>query len=561
MNCKRSFLGFIVLSSFSSFCFADFKPVYAKHGMVVSAEDHATRVGVDILERGGNAFDAATAVGFALAVTYPSAGNIGGGGFMIALRGKEEPIFLDFREKAPQAAARDMFLDADGNVIDGLSLRSMLAVGVPGTVDGLLRIQEDYGKLSRREVMEPAIRLAEEGFPVSFSLAGSLQGKKTQELLTRFDSTRTIFYPDDQPLAAGSILLQADLAKTLRLIREKGAQGFYEGETADRFVQFMKKQGGIITQDDLKNYKSIYRTPFIFCYKNYELITPAAPSSGGVTLAQILKLIEPFPLQTMGYHSANAIQKIIEAERLAFADRNYFLGDPDFVHVPDRELISPRYIESRRKRMPKANAGKSDKVNHGSMESPETTHYCVVDQDRNVVAITYTLNGSYGVGAVVEGAGFLLNNEMDDFSAKPGAPNMFGLTGAEANAVAPGKRMLSSMTPTIVLKDGLFAFTIGSPGGATIITTNVQVFLNIAEFGMNIREAIDARRFHHQWLPDMVDYEPFAFSPDTFEKLIRKGYPLKRTNSIGLAEGIQAMKGGLLAGYSDGRGTGSARGY
>ena len=533
--------------------FAGSTAVYAEHGMVVSAEPHATQAGVEILEQGGNAF------GFALAVSYPRAGNLGGGGFMVALTQDRKRVALNFREKAPLAATRDMYLDDEGNLIDGLSTDTLLAVGVPGSVHGLLRAQEDYGKLSRKKILAPAIRLAKKGFVVDRSMAASLRIR--QPTMTRFASTAAAFYPGGNAPVAGDILKQPDLARTLTAIRSKGAPGFYEGRTADLLVEYMEKNGGIITHEDLRNYSSQYRDPVVFNYKGYELVTHPLPSSGGITLGQILKLVEPFPLQKMGYHGSAYIRTIVEAERLAYADRNHHLGDADFVDVPESGLISDTYIAQRRKRMPKRRAGKSTGVRHGSPESTETTHYCVVDRDRNVVAVTTTLNGSYGMQAVVEGAGFLLNNEMDDFSAKPGQPNMFGLVQGEKNAIEPGKRMLSSMTPTIVLKDGAFDFTMGTPGGATIITTNAQILLNIVEFGMNIREAIDAPRFHHQHLPDRVDYETFALSPDTIARLQRMGYTLNDRGSIGLAEGIQVTDDGWLAGYTDRRGSGLAAGY
>ncbi len=558
---KRAFFT-VSLFVIAAQVYAGFEPVYAQNGMVVSTERHATQAGVEILKQGGNAFDAAVAVGFALAVTYPAAGNIGGGGFLVGLTAEGERIALDFREKAPLKATRNMYLDENGEFVSDLSTNTLLAVGVPGTVHGLLSVLEDYGNTDRGRVLAPAIRLAEDGFPVNYSLARSLKNKDTRKRLTRFPSTAAVLYPNGEPLRLGETWKQPELAQTLRMIRDKGKAGFYEGQTADLLVDFMHRHGGIITHEDLHNYSSKYREPFCFTYKQYELITHPVPSSGGVTLAQILKLIEPMHLQKMGYGSAKYVHALVEAERLAFADRNYYLGDPDFVDVPDDTLISDEYIRERRKQIPPNKAGKSARVSEGALEHLETTHYCVVDKHGNVVAVTYTLNGSYGMGAVVEEAGFLLNNEMDDFSAKPGEPNMYGLVGAEANAIEPGKRMLSSMTPTIVTRDGRFDFTIGTPGGPTIITTNLQVFLNISEFGMNIREAIDQRRFHHQWLPDVIRHEPFAFSPDTERKLRIMGYELDESEgTMGHAAGIQLLQNGVLAGYDDGRGSGLAAGY
>jgi len=533
-------------------------PVYARHGIVAGPEPYAVRAGVDVLKQGGNAFDAAVAVGFALAVTYPSAGNLGGGGFMTALTEDGQSIFLDFREEAPGRASRKMYLDKKGKLIEDLSTDTLLASGVPGTVHGLLRIQRDYGLLSREKLLAPAVRLAEEGFTVSHSLHASL--KRSQERLTKFASTASVFYPNGKPPAFGSTLRQPDLARTLRLIREQGKSAFYHGEIADQIVTYMKKHGGIISHWDLENYSSVYRKPVIFSYKDYGIIAPGVPSSGGVVLAQILKLLEPLPLKPIGFHSAEYVHTVAEAERLAFADRNH-LGDPDFAYIPQDLLISDEYLNQRRRLMPSMKAGKSKNTIPGRIESLETTHYCIVDQNLNAVAITYTLNGSYGMGAVVEGAGFLLNNEMDDFTSKPGEPNMFGLLQGEANTIQPGKRMLSCMTPTIVTKDGRFFFTCGSPGGPAIITTNAQVLLNVFEFGMNVRDAIDAPRFHHQWLPDEIKHEPFAFSPDTEAILERMGYTLEPVGGLGFATGIQLTEEGLLTGYSDRRGNGLTSGY
>ncbi|MFB3786626.1 MAG: gamma-glutamyltransferase [bacterium] len=536
-----------------------FEPVYARLGMAAGPEPIAVQAGVEILQQGGNAFDAAAAIGFALAVTYPTAGNLGGGGFMTALTKNGESLFLDFRETAPQAATRDMFVDDEGNLMEGKSTASLLAAGVPGTVHGLFEIFQNYGTKSRTDNLAPAIRLARDGFPVSYSLHRSLVNN--QKYLTRFPSTAAVFYPNGEAPAFGSVFQQPDLAWTLTQLSQSGPDAFYKGEIAEKLVRFMEQNGGIITREDLAAYASKFRPPVIISYKEYSLIAPGLPSSGGIALAQMLKLLEPLPWRRMGYHSAEYIRSIVEAERLAFADRNYFLGDADFVEVPLDRLLSDSYLEQRRRRIPPWRAGQSEGVSHGGLESHETTHFCVVDRDRNVVAITYTLNGGYGMGGVVEGAGFLLNNEMDDFSAKPGSSNLFGLIQYEANAIAPGKRMLSSMTPMIALRDGKFAFTVGTPGGPTIITTNLQIFLNMAEMGMNIREAIDARRFHHQWRPDRIQFERFAFSPDTVLNLSGRGYTLQEVNSLGFATGIQALENGLLAGYADGRGDGLAAGY
>lgn len=533
-------------------------PAVASGVMVASVEPLATQAGVEILKAGGNAFDAAVAVGFALAVTYPQAGNIGGGGFMVAMDSSGEFHALDFREIAPRSAHRDMFLNEKGEPDAEMSQKSHLAVGVPGTVDGLVRAQYRFGKLPLREVMLPAIRLARNGFTVHPRLASSL--RSSDALLRRFQATRTVFYRDGATIRAGELLDQPDLAKTLEKISYGGRAAFYEGTVADDIVSEMKRGGGIITLDDLRTYRSKWREPLVFDRHGYTLVSMPPPSSGGVTLAQILWFLDPAELKTAGHNSVTYAQRLTEAERLAFADRNEHLGDPDFVEVPIAKLLSPSYLDQRRAMMPKDSAGKSANVKPGVIEREDTTHYCVADSEGNVVAVTYTLNGSYGMGAVVPGAGFLLNNEMDDFTSKPGAPNMFGLVQGEKNAIQPGKRMLSSMTPTIVLRDGKFAFTIGTPGGSTIITSIVQVFLNITVFEMSLGKAVDAPRFHHQHLPDRIDYERDAFTLTAISELKRMGYELQSRNAIGSVAAIQRLSDGRLAGHYDRRGYGTASG-
>lgn len=538
---------------------AQYDPAYAQNAMVAGPEPLAVEAGVEIMRQGGNAFDAAAAIGFALAVTYPVAGNIGGGGFMVAYTAEGEQLFLDFREMAPQSAFSDMYLNEAGELVEGRSTGTLLAVGVPGTPHGLLTMQGDYGVMPRESVLQPAVDLAQEGFETPYSLHASLEGY--QDKLMQFESSAEAFYPEGEPPAMGDVFAQPDLAATLKRIQGDGISGFYEGETARLMAEYMSEHDGLITEYDMARYHSKYRDPVVFDYKDYQLITPNLPSSGGITMAQVLKLVEPFPLQAMGYHSAEYINTVVEAERLAFADRNHYHGDRDFVDVPVEGLLSEAYLDARRREMPRSAAGDSEEIGHGNPESEQTTHFCVVDEEGNVVAITYTVNSGYGMGAVVDGAGFVLNNEMDDFTAKPGEPNQFGLVQSAANEVAPGKRPLSAMTPTIVLQDGEFAFTMGTPGGPTIITTNIQIFLNKVEFGMNIREAIDSFRFHHQHLPDVISHEPRAFSPDTEHKLLRMGYTLRERRSIGFACGIERTDDGLLAGHSDARGAGKVAGY
>lgn len=534
-------------------------PVYGAKAMAVSVEPHATAVGVTILKQGGNAFDAAAAMGFALAVTYPQAGNLGGGGFAVSVTGMGERTALDFRETAPATATVNMFLDADGNVVTGRSTHTHLASGVPGSVAGLLALHKRYGVLTRAAVLAPAIRLARDGFEVAKSLSDSLAS--TQPRLQSFPGTAKSFYAQGQPPAFGARLRQPDLARTLQRIATSGRDGFYKGETSRLVAAEMKRHGGLITEADLAAYAPKWRAPFTFEAAGHTVVTMPLPSSGGVTLAQILGLLDLDALKRAGPLSSESIQRMAEAERLAYADRNHYLGDADFVEVPVSRLVSKEYLAERAKRMPVGKAGKSEGTGHGAPESMETTHYTVADAQGNVVAVTTTLNGSYGMGAVVEGGGFLLNNEMDDFTSKPGVPNLYGLVQSEANAIAPGKRMLSSMTPTIVLKDGAFAFTVGSPGGSTIITTVAQVFLNVVVHGMNIRDAIDAGRVHHQHLPDDVQFERTFVSSDTMAVLKEMGYSLRPMGSIGIAAGIQRTPGGLLAGWSDRRASGSAAGY
>jgi gamma-glutamyltranspeptidase/glutathione hydrolase len=550
---------FLIQSLFIISTFCDSVPVYSKHGMVAGPEKHAVKVGLEVLEKGGNAFDAAAAVGFALAVTYPQAGNLGGGGFMVGFTQDAKSVFLDFRETAPKASTRDMYLDDQGNVVDKLSLNTAMAIGVPGTVHGLLSVLQDYGTLSREEILAPAIVFAEQGIKVSYTLNRSLESHK--EELIKYESTKKIFFPEGDALPFNTLFVQPELARTLKCIEEEGLSGFYENDIANKIEAFVKKNNGILSKDDLAEYTSKYRDPIQFSYNDYTLILPGLPSSGGIVLAQILQLLQPFDIKSQGYQSAEYIRLLVEAERLAYADRNHHLGDTDFVSSPVDLLLSEDYINQRRALIPLQASGNSDTVHPGSFESPETTHFCVVDQHRNAVAITYTLNGSYGMGGIVDGAGFFMNNEMDDFSSKPGTPNAFGLVQGEKNAIEPGKRMLSSMTPTIVLKNNRFYMTFGTPGGSTIITTNVQIFLNVIEMGMNIREAIDAPRFHHQWLPDEIKHETFAFSPDTSKLLTDMGYTLNEVDSIGFAAGILETEDGLLSGYSDRRGEGVTEGF
>ncbi|MFA6542011.1 MAG: gamma-glutamyltransferase [Bacteroidota bacterium] len=541
------------------------KPVKAKNGMVVSADPLATRAGVQILEQGGNAVDAAVAVGFALAVTYPAAGNIGGGGFMNIRLANGECSTIDYREKAPGGATRDMFLDSAGDFVPQRSMFGHLAAGVPGSVAGMLLGLEKYGTLPRARVIAPAYELAHDGFPLLPELAGDLNWEKKS--FEKFPGSKKYFTKQNgEPYAEGELWTQEDLAATLKRIIEKGRDGFYKGETAERIAAEMKRGGGLITRADLENYHAVVRKPITGTYRGYEIISMPPPSSGGTALIQLLNILEGYDLKQYGHNSAATLQRYIEAMRRVYADRAEHLGDPDFYHVPVDWLISKRYADERRATIDTTKASESRNIFHGtapSHESDQTTHYSVVDKWGNCVSVTTTLNGGFGCDVAVDGAGFLLNNEMDDFSAKPGVPNMFGALGNVANEIQPNKRMLSSMTPTIVLKEGKPFMVIGTPGGTTIITTVMQVICNVIDFGMNIQEAVDAPRIHQQWSPDVTYYEKRGLSFDTIEKLQAMGQRLEeRRGTSGLAEGIIIdPAGGMLYGATDPRGYGSAAGY
>jgi len=528
--------------------------------MVVSAHPIASEIGKKILLKGGNAVDAAVAVQFALAVVYPVAGNIGGGGFMIYRAADGEVASLDFREMAPIASSRDMYLDEKGDVIPGLSLNGHLASGIPGSVAGMFAAHERYGKLEIAELIQPAIEVARDGFAVT-----SLQADRLNNFKERFEKNnlhRPVFVKDT-PWKAGDQLVQTDLSQTLLRIALSGPAGFYRGKTAELIVAEMKKGGGIISLEDLDNYKIKWRRPLLMNYKNYTLTTMPPPSSGGACMAQILGILKEYDLSQYDFHSPEAIHLIAEAERRAYADRTEHLGDSDFYDVPLEELLDAEYIKSRGTNIDVTKASKSTDIFAGEprKESEETTHFSIVDKDGNAVSITTTINSGYGSKTVVEGAGFLLNNEMDDFSAKPGVPNLFGLIGKEANAIQPGKRMLSSMTPTIITKEGNLDLVVGTPGGSTIITSVVQVFLNISEFGLSTYDAVQKPRFHHQWLPDQIYHEKGAFDEATIAKLESMGHVVKERGTIGKVEAIRILPDGSLEGVADQRGDDSVSGY
>ena len=547
-------------------CQVSSAPVEAKSGMVVSASGLASKVGVDVLRNGGNAIDAAVAVGFALAVTYPQAGNLGGGGFMIARLADGKTFALDFRETAPHRAIRTMYLDTNGNVVQGLSLVGHLASGVPGTVDGLLTALEKFGTKSRREVLSPAIALAKNGFVVNEHLATALRG--SFEEIKKFPSTAKIFTKNGKPYEPGDTLVQTDLARTLKRIAELGRKDFYEGETAKLIVEEMRRGHGLIDEEDLHSYHSVFRDPIRGTYRGYEIISMPPPSAGGVALVEMLNVLEAFSLAPSEAFSARTIHLMVESMKRAFADRAEYVGDPDFVHVPVAKLISKDYAELLRKSIADSKATPSERIRAGGIyinEGRETTHYSVVDRWGNAVSVTTTLNSLFGSKVVVDGAGFFLNNEMDDFSVKPGTPNQFGLTGGDANAIEPGKRMVSSMTPTIILKNSKPYMVLGSPGGPTIITTVLEVIMNVIDFHMDIQEAVDAPRFHHQWLPDTIFYEHGAFTKQTVQQLKAMDYRLverQEHNTQGLVEAILIdSKKNIIYGASDKRGDGEAIGY
>jgi gamma-glutamyltranspeptidase/glutathione hydrolase len=539
-------------------------PVLARNGMVASQEARATRVGVEVLKAGGNAVDAAVAVGFALAVTLPRAGNLGGGGFMLVhLAERNETVAIDYRETAPAAARPDMFLDAAGAADPRKSRHSGLAVGVPGTVAGLALAHEKYGsgRFTLAQLIAPALALARNGIAVEDDLAESLP--RAEARLRRWPSSRIFLRADGSVLAAGDALVQADLAGTLVRIAEQGPPGFYSGATAERIAAAVREAGGIMTADDLAAYRAIVRAPVRGTYRGYEVVSMPPPSSGGVLLIQLLNILEGLPVRESGAGAAATLHLMIEAMKLAYADRAEYLGDPDFVAVPGFELISKRYGARLRARIDPARARPAHEIAPGRptrSEGDNTTHFSVVDRFGNAVANTYTLNFSYGLGMVAEGTGVLLNNELDDFAAKPGAPNAFGLLGGAANAPAPRKRPLSSMSPTIVLKDGRPFLVTGSPGGSRIITTVLQVTLNLIDHGMNIAEAVLAPRLHHQWQPDEVFAER-GFSPDTLGLLQARGHRITVGNTSGSANSIHMTPDGL-AGTGDTRQRGTlAAGY
>lgn len=547
---------------------APYEPVAARHGMVASISPLASQVGAAVLERGGSAADAAVAVAFALAVTWPSAGNLGGGGFLLWRGADGRSEVIDYRERAPGAASRDMYLDAAGQLVPGASTVGYRAVAVPGTVAGMELFHRRHGQRRWAELLAPAVKLARQGLLVDGHLARSL--RDGEKLLGKFPASVKVFFQGGHPLAVGERLLQPDLARTLDDIAAQGARAFYRGAVAERLVADVQAHGGLLTARDLVDFEAKVIPPLAGSYRGYQILTVGPPSSGGVALLEALNLLERFPLPELPWHSADQVHLLIEAMRRAFADRAALLGDTEFVKVPVRGLIDKGYAAERAASIDRQHATPSRSLPPGAPppdEPPQTTHFTVVDAAGNVVSNTYTLNGGYGCGAVAGGTGVLLNNEMDDFAAKPGEPNLYGLIQGEANAIAPRKRPLSSMTPAIVLKDDQLVLAVGSPGGPTIINTVLQVLVNVLDYGMSLREAIAAPRVHHQYLPDLVFVERFGLSAETRAALEARGHVLAPREArfpsyMGDAEGIMIEAGsGLRLGAADPRNGGAAVGY
>ncbi len=533
--------------------------ITANNGMVVSAREEASKIGIDILKKGGNAFDAMIATDLALAVSYQSAGNVGGGGFMVYRKASGETGALDYREKAPLTASKDMYLNEQGNIIRGMSLAGSMAIGVPGTIAGIFEVHEKFGSLPIETLFQPAIDLANKGVVVTKKQSARI--KSHQKYFQLVNKEKILF---QQEVNVGDTLRFVNLANTLSRIMKNGKNEFYKGETGRKLVDFINDNGGIISLMDLELYEAVWRDPVEFEYDNLKVISMSPPSSGGVCLEQIMKMVEPYELNVLGHNSLDYIKILVEAEKRSFADRSYYLGDPDFVDIPKEQLVKKEYLLERMSNFSFNSPTPSTKISHGNveiLESDETTHYSIVDQFGNAIAVTTTLNGSYGSQLYCSELGFFLNNEMDDFSSKPGSPNMFGLIGGSANKIEPQKRMLSSMTPTIVEKENRLFMTLGSPGGSRIITSVLQTILNVHEFNMSMNEAVNSPRFHHQWMPDIITIEPNSFNLELTKELKLFGYNIDYRNPIGIVDGILVKANGILEGGADKRGDDTAVGF
>ena len=551
---KYSFVLLLFLS-----CKNNNEGVLANNGMVVSARQEASKIGVEVLKKGGNAFDAMVATELALAVSYPSAGNIGGGGFMVFRKSDGTTGALDYRERAPINSTSDMYLDENNNIIEGLSMIGGLAVGVPGTIAGVFEAHEKHGSLTIDELIKPVIDLARNGVIVTENQKNRInENRKYFQLANK---TKILF---DNDFKTNDTIKYPNLASTLEKIMINGRDEFYKGKTAKKLVEFIQNNGGIISMQDLETYEPVWRDPIIFNYKGLKIISMSPPSSGGICINQIMKMIEPYDLVNYGHNSSDYIKLLVEAERRSFADRSHFLGDPDFIKIPVKKLTNKEYLVNRMNDFSFDLPTDSNNIGYGDIqviESDETTHYSIVDQYGNALAVTTTLNGTFGSKLYSNELGFFLNNEMDDFSSKPGYPNMYGLVGGEANKIEPKKRMLSSMTPTIIEKNGELFMTLGTPGGSTIITSVVQTILNVHEFNMTMQEAVNSPRFHHQWKPDSIRIESDYFDSKVKDELLKSGYRLTDKGSIGRVDGILVKKGKTLEGGADKRGDDTAVGF